>query len=55
MAEVHAKVDKVSTVKKSSLVNTVVSEGACLTCHDRDTLVEATADCTLLTLSLIHI
>lgn len=49
MAEVHAKVDKVSTVKKSSLVNTVVSEGACLTCHDRDTLVEATADCTLLT------
>lgn len=49
MAEVHKNVTKVSTVKKSALVNTVVSESACLTCHDRDALIEATADCDLLT------
>jgi hypothetical protein len=49
MAEVHANVTAVSTVKKSSLVNTSVDEAACLTCHDRDALIEATADCTVLT------
>ena len=49
MAEVHANVTKVSTVKKSNLLKTTVPEELCLTCHDQEALVEATADCTTLT------
>lgn len=49
MAEVHANVTKVSTVKKSNLLKTTVPEELCLSCHDREALVEATADCTTLT------